>query len=116
MARLRINQDPGAFPPRLVAKVNGDNGAHQVWVRPLQNGDVAVALINTGSAPIDVTVQLRGVLCASCGDEAMVEDVWAGEATIGSAGPSAPTLARGSYTAKGVRAHETVLLRLSLVH
>ena len=72
----------------------------------MQNGDVAAALINTGSAAIDLTLELRGVLCVACGDAAMVEDLW---------GTGAPVLATGAYTAKGVRPHETVLLRLSLV-
>ena len=94
------------YPPRLVAKVNGHNGAHQIWVRPMQNGDVAAALINTGSAAIDLTLELRGVLCVACGDAAMVEDLW---------GTDPPVLAKGAFTAKGVRPHETVLLRLSLV-
>ena len=103
---IAVNQDPAAYPPRLVAKVNGHNGAHQIWVRPMQNGDVAAALINTGSAAIDLTLELRGVLCVACGDAAMVDDLW---------GTGAPVLATGAYTAKGVRPHETVLLRLSLV-
>ena len=103
---IAVNQDPAAYPPRLVAKVNGHNGAHQIWVRPMQNGDVAAALINTGSAAIDLTLELRGVLCVACGDAAMVEDLW---------GTDPPVLAKGAYTAKGVRPHETVLLRLSLV-
>ena len=85
---------------------HGHNGAHQIWVRPMQNGDVAAALINTGSAAIDLTLELRGVLCVACGDAAMVEDLW---------GTDPPVLAKGAYTAKGVRPHETVLLRLSLV-
>ena len=103
---IAVNQDPAAYPPRLVAKVNGHNGAHQIWVRPMQNGDVAAALINTGSAAIDLTLELRGVLCVACGDAAMVDDLW---------GTDPPVLATGAYTAKGVRPHETVLLRLSLV-
>ena len=34
-------------------------------------------------------------------------------ATLGSAGPPSPVVAEGSFTAVGVRPHETVLLRLS---
>ena len=54
---IAVNQDPAAYPPRLVAKVNGHNGAHQIWVRPMQNGDVAAALINTGSVATDLTLE-----------------------------------------------------------
>ena len=51
-------------------------------------------------------LELRGVLCVACGDAAMVDDLW---------GTDPPVLATGAFTAKGVRPHETVLLRLSLV-
>lgn len=110
---IAINQDPAGFSPRLVAKRVGGAHAHQVWVRPLQGGDVAAALINTGTAPMDITLQLHGVLCATCAPRATVSDMWEGDTTLGSAGPPSPVVAEGSFTAVGVRPHETVLLRLS---
>jgi hypothetical protein len=70
-------------------------------------------MINTGKAAMDLTLELADVLCTDCPRAARVVDVWAADTTLGSAGPAAPVQAEGSYTAKGVRAHETVLLRLT---
>ena len=36
------------------------------WVRALHNGDMAVALLNTGTKTHDITVQLSDVVCARC--------------------------------------------------
>ena len=95
-----LQADPTRFPHGM--KWLADL-AHQ---KKLKLGLYAAALINTGSVAIDLTLELRGVLCVACGDAAMVEDLW---------GTDPPVLATGAYTAKGVRPHETVLLRLSLV-
>ena len=65
-----------------------------------------IDIVTYGGPQYDLTLELRGVLCVACGDAAMVEDLW---------GTDPPVLATGAYTAKGVRPHETVLLRLSLV-
>ena len=89
-------QDPAAFRPQVVAKSNVTQStcAHipgrwgvlcvvtiyhacsracliswiraAVWVRALHNGDMAVALINTGTEAHDITVQLSDVVCARC--------------------------------------------------
>ena len=113
---IAINQDSAALPPRLIVKRSAPAAKepYQVWARELHNGDVAIAMINTGNVTsIDITVQLVDVVCTSCKREAMVTDVWAGDQTIGSRGPPAPIDVTDSYTAKGVRPHETVLLRLA---
>lgn len=109
-AAIAINQDSDAAPPRLLQKRDGDS-PYQIWARHLHGGEVAIALINTGDAPLDITVQLHDVVCAGCPPKARLVDVWAGDEALGSAGPAEPVVADGSYTAKGVRAHETVLLR-----
>ena len=86
-------------------------------MRPLHNGDFAAALVNTGSAAQDITLRLGDALCASCPPKARVEDVWAADATLPSSSGLAdgPVTAEGSFTAKGVAPHETVLLRLTPV-
>eukprot|EP01047_Picozoa_sp_COSAG01_P079978 COSAG01_NODE_15375_length_1344_cov_1.463082_2_plen_84_part_00 len=55
-------------------------------MRPLDGGDVAVALVNTGTATADITVQLSAVVCATCQRRATVVDVWGGD-ELGSWGP-----------------------------
>jgi hypothetical protein len=114
-AAIDINQDPTARQPQLVSKKSGSIAPQQVWKRDLSNGDVAVALLNTGSAPVDISLQLADVVCVSCPREATVNDVWAGDATLGSGSGGAPGSVdvKDVYTAHGVRPHETVLLRLT---
>ena len=73
---------------------------------------MAVALINTGGATQALTLQLSDVVCVSCARKATVVDVWGGD-ELGSAGPEVPVQVEGSYVAKGVLAHEAILLRLT---
>ena len=83
--RLRavsINQDPAAFTPKVVFR----SPSHQIWVRPLHGGDVAVALLNTGTTTTDRSVELSAVVCATCARQATVVDVWGGD-ELGSWGP-----------------------------
>jgi alpha-galactosidase len=109
---IAINQDALAARPRLLEKSNDPQNAHQIWARPLQNGDFAVALINTGDRSVDITLRLHDIVCANCRPKATLVDVWASdENTLGSSGPPTAVEAEGTYTAKGVRSHETVLLR-----
>ena len=105
---IDINQDPAAFSPKVVAK----SSHHQVWVRPLHGGDIAVALFNSGADKIDITVELSDVVCATCARKATVVDVWGGD-ELGSWGPAEAVQAVGSYTAKAVYPHETILLRMT---
>ena len=71
-----------------------------------------MAMINTGGETQDITLQLSDVVCVSCARKATVVDVWGGD-ELGSAGPEAPVQAEGTYVAKGVLTHETILLRLT---
>ena len=75
-------------------------------------GQVAAALVNMGDVPADITLLLSDIVCTSCPRKATVVDVWGGD-ELGSAGPTEAVEAEGSYTAKAVQKHETVLLRLT---
>ena len=61
-AAANINQDTAANPPKILAKTS----TAQVWLRALHNGDVVVAMINTGGLATDITLQLADVVCTSC--------------------------------------------------
>jgi alpha-galactosidase len=55
---IAVDQDPLGIQASRVAK----NGDSEIWVRPLKGGGRAVALLNRGTAPHDITVtweQLR---------------------------------------------------------
>ena len=82
------------------------SGGAQAWVRPLANGDVAVALLNLHpNASQTVSLELREVVPAGCAPEAAVVDVWVPEAE--GAQKATGTLAMS------VLPHEARLLRLS---
>ena len=57
----------------------------------MQNGDYAVAMINTGDEATDITLLLSDVVCTSCPRKATVVDVWAGVDELGSYGLSTAT-------------------------
>ena len=116
-AAIAINQDPAAYSPKVISKTNSS----QVWVRHLHNGDVAVAMINTGDVAADITLLLSDVVCTTCPRKASITDLWAGVDSLGSYGDNiretvsgASIDAEDSYTAKSVEKHETILLRLTL--
>lgn len=68
---LAIDQDPAGIQGTLLA----DEGSGQVWVKPLSNGDRAVALLNRGSTPLTLsaTASAIGLPSASAYD---LRDVW----------------------------------------
>jgi alpha-galactosidase len=95
---IAVDQDPLGVQASRVAK----DGDTEVWVRPLKGGGRAVALLNRGTAPHDVTVsweQLRypGSL------KAAIRDLWRHQDL-----PSA----LGSYTAT-VPGHGVVMLTMT---
>jgi alpha-galactosidase len=54
---VAIDQDPaGVQGTRLATE-----GSGQVWVKPLANGDKAVALLNTGSTPLTISITANAV-------------------------------------------------------
>jgi alpha-galactosidase len=94
---LAVNQDALGLPARRVLQIGGCD----VWRKPLADGSVAVALINRGSSPIDVTLK--------AGDVGLLD---------------APKVARNMWLQENVadfttelpqriQAHETILLRIT---
>lgn len=73
---IAIDQDPLGVQGTLVAQ----QGAGQVWVKPLSNGDRAVALLNTGSSNAQI-----GTLASAIGLPTtryyQVSDLWQGTST-----------------------------------
>ena len=75
-----------------------------MYLKPMSNGDVALALLNRGDAAIaNQTVDLTALGYAPA-QGVMVRDVWA-------ASTSGPHL--GSFMTRAIESHETLLLRLS---
>jgi alpha-galactosidase len=68
---LAIDQDPAGIQGTVLA----NEGSGQVWVKPMSNGDRAVALLNRGSTPLTLstTASAVGLLTASTYD---LRDVW----------------------------------------
>jgi alpha-galactosidase len=54
---LAVNQDPLGVPGRRVRQV----GQSEIWTRPLADGSVAVAALNRGSRPDEVTLRARDI-------------------------------------------------------
>jgi len=54
---LAVNQDPLGKPARRVRQ----HGPNEVWRKPLQDGSVAVALINRGSSGSDMTLRASDI-------------------------------------------------------
>jgi len=75
------------------------------YMKPMNNGDVALALLNRGSADVGPQAVDLAVFGYAPGQPVFVRDVWAA-ATLG---PFA-----GSFTTRPIASHETRLLRLSL--
>lgn len=68
---LAIDQDPAGIQGTVLAT----GGSGQVWVKPLANGDRAVALLNRGSTPLTIstTASAAGLPAASTYN---LRDVW----------------------------------------
>merc|ERR1712217_594561 len=77
------------------------SSATQVWFRELHNGDVAVALYNSGDSAANITLTLADVGFAG---KAHVYDIWT-HADLGDF--------EGSFSASHVAGHGTAFYRLS---
>lgn len=75
-AVIAVDQDPLGKQGQLVAQ----NGTVDVVAKPLANGDVAVLLANTGSAPQQVSTDATTVGLHGAGAYS-VSDLWAGTTT-----------------------------------
>lgn len=99
---IAINQDPAFIAGERLRNDNTTTGG-QVWSRPLQNGDVAVILYNSGNSD-DVTVSLAwSELGWSAEDSVAVRDLWA-QKDIG-------VLTQGTESV--LAAHDVTMLRLT---
>lgn len=94
---LAIDQDPAGLQGQLVSS----SGEAQVWAKPLAGGARAVALLNRGSAPLDIQTSAAAVGMRDTARYA-VRDVWKHTRYSSS----------GSLAAE-VGADSTVLLRVS---
>lgn len=79
---------------------------YDVYAKPMDNGDVAVALLNRGSADLPAQTIDLAALGYAPKQLVTVRDVWA-------AATSAPL--SGSYTSRPIASHETILLRIANV-
>jgi len=93
---ITVDQDPSSNRPHTAAD-------QRIWVKPLSDGSVAVALFNTGDAPTDLstTAVAAGLPQARC---YAVRDLWAHQNAKTSAVISAPALAPHAVQLFRVRA------------
>jgi alpha-galactosidase len=94
---IAIDQDPAGVQARLLSS----NGAGEVWVKPLSNGNRAVALLNLTGRSIELTSSATAVGMPKAGGYE-VRNVWTG----------AVTSTTGTIAAS-VPADSTVLLRVA---
>ncbi|OXJ23282.1 hypothetical protein CFB46_20455 [Burkholderia sp. HI2761] len=99
---IAIDQDPLHFGASEIGLMAGTQSSIHVLAKPLtKTGSRAVALLNEGNTPANITVNFQDLGLA--GGTASVRDVWAhqdlGQFT-------------SSYTAQNVRAHATVLVTI----
>jgi alpha-galactosidase len=94
---LAVNQDALGLPARRVLQIGGCD----VWRKPLADGSVAVALINRGSSPVDVTLKAGdvGLLDAS----KVARNLWLQENVADFT----------TELAQRIQAHETILLKIT---
>lgn len=74
---IALNQDPLCYQARRLR----DDGDHELWAKPLKStdsGEVAVTLLNRGSASADLTFQLAEVGIDAARGYA-IRDLWAGK-------------------------------------
>ncbi len=73
---IAIDQDPLGVQGSLVSQ----SGSGQVWVKPLANGDRAVALFNRGSAPLQISTSATAVGLPTASSYRLT-NVWTNETT-----------------------------------
>jgi len=74
---IAVDQDPLGVQGTLVAT----QGAAQVWAKPLAGGERAVALLNRGGDPLQVTTSAPGVGLPAAG-LFQSQDLWAGTTSV----------------------------------
>ena len=73
---IAVDQDSsGVQGTRIAQEGNGD-----VWVKPLANGDRAVALLNRGTSPLTITTSAAALGLAHA-DSYTLNDLWAHQST-----------------------------------
>jgi alpha-galactosidase len=96
---IAVDQDPLGAQGTLVQQA----GSAQVWAKPLANGDSAVALLNRGTGPLQISTTAASVgLPAASGYQ--LQDLWTNTTTT--------TGAEGEFTAL-VPGHGVTLYRVS---
>lgn len=73
---IAIDQDPLGVQGSLLSQ----SGSGQVWVKPLANGDRAVALFNRGSGPLQISTTASAVGLPQA-DAYKLSDLWTNETT-----------------------------------
>jgi alpha-galactosidase len=100
---ININQDSLVATPKLLLK---DLNGRQIWSRELENGDVAVALLNTGAESQIIKLSIQDIVCIGCKPVVRGIDVWNTE--------KGSTIYQDNI-ALMVDSHATILLRLSMM-
>jgi len=98
-AVIAIDQDPAGLQARLL----GSSGNGQVWVKPLADGDRAVALLNRGGGTLQISTNTAAIEMPAASGYT-VRNLWTGAVTH--VGP-------GAAIGASVPADSTVLLRIS---
>lgn len=93
---IAIDQDPAALPMRRISR----DEKTEVYLRPLHDGDIAVALFNRGDTPAEVSVTWESL--GIDGQPRAVRDLWKHE----------PVEVSGQGYTAIVPTHGVVLLRL----
>lgn len=96
---IAIDQDPAGLQARLL----GSSGNGQVWVKPLADGDRAVALLNRGGGTLQISTS-TGAIEMPAASGYRVRNLWTGAVT---------RVAAGAAIGASVPADSTVLLRVS---
>lgn len=93
---LEVNQDPLGIPGKRVKQ----SGLCEIWKKPLTDGSVAIAVINRGSRPEDVTVRARDI--GLFDTPKLVRNLWTQQDTADFK----------TELVQRVQPHETVLLKV----
>jgi alpha-galactosidase len=97
---IAIDQDPAGIQGSMVP--GSASGMGEAWAKPLADGNVAVALLNRGSTPVQVSTSASAVGLPAANSYS-VRNLWSGQHST-TAGALSATVA----------AYSTVLLRVSV--
>lgn len=96
---IAVNQDPMGLQAEYIGEVNNV----QTYMKDLENGDVAVALVNLGEATTTATVDFSKLSALKPGTSYYVRDLWKKE-NMGT---------KSSSFEVSIESHETKVFRLS---